>query len=297
MPQENRREFLRRTTAGLAGVAMLGPGPASGAGRGSPVRRPRPGRGDPAPPADAAAGHPRLRRAERRGRRVHPFPRQQHLALRAGHLPARAGGSTTRRGDEELHRFGPSSPRPTPIHPGSYVHVEEDLPAETSFPSPDGPVLGPALAARPRAGAGHAVRSGRQAGSPSWSIRRGRCEFYLGDGGPFRSEWLVVGPKLQARRWHHVVGIWDGGDAGALARRRARGRRDRARARRGRAKAPLRLGALGRAARPTASSTATWRCRRSTAGRWTPAEVLRLHQGRRARSARAGRIARALAAR
>ena len=38
----------------------------------------------------------------------------------------------------------------------------------------------------------------------------GRLQFYLGDGGAYRSERSLAGPVLTLREWQHVVGTWDG---------------------------------------------------------------------------------------
>jgi N,N-dimethylformamidase len=112
-------------------------------------------------------------------------------------------------GDEVVQDLGESPPRPQPIHPGSYVHVEKGL---------QGPL--PALGlecwvrlfrARGRQGLITQLDAPGSCGYGLFVTEEGGLAFYLGDGGPFRAEWWhSTRALLEAGRWHHVVASWDG---------------------------------------------------------------------------------------
>src|SRR5690606_3247686 len=133
---------------------------------------------------------------------------------------------------------------PQPIHPGSYVHIDRNL-------APDEAIDSIALEcwARPwvsdrRQGLITQLDDAGPCGLGLLIDGQGRAAFYLGDGDAFRPDRLLTGPVLEPKRWHHVVGSWDG-------RRQALGvdgRRVAERAIDGPVTpggSPLRLGAMG----------------------------------------------------
>ena len=210
MSPENRRDFLRQTTAGLAGVAMLGPG-SLGAARADPS-----GEG-PTPDVEAIPPH-----------RPMPLPGIHAYAepsVAAGEtLDLRASSTrpytlTIRRlglkiddptSDEVIHRFEPSTPEPRAIHPGSYVHIQRGLENDLALNA-----LTVQCWVRPwrldrEQGL---ITQGDGPGRAGFALRidpQGRIQFELGNGGPSHPETILTGPKLRARDWHHVVGVWDG---------------------------------------------------------------------------------------
>ena len=112
--------------------------------------------------------------------------------------------------DQVLHTFPKAEPRPQEIHPGSYIHVENGLPADRALkaitlecwvcPWRLDADQGLISSYDPSANCGFAVLMDH----------RGYLSIYLGDGGQFRSSWLQPGPKLEPRQWHHVAVTWDG---------------------------------------------------------------------------------------
>ena len=112
-------------------------------------------------------------------------------------------------GDEVLKEFPVSEPRPQPIHPGSFVQLENPLPA-------DQPLAGLSLETwvRPWSDKGWQTLMS-QHNYPSACgfglfLHAGKVLFYLGDGTAYRADGALAGPTLDARRWQHVVGTWDG---------------------------------------------------------------------------------------
>lgn len=109
--------------------------------------------------------------------------------------------------DEVLHTFPPSAAAPRPIHPGSYVHVERNL---TDFKA-----LTLECRVRPwRLNAWQGLVTQHDypdaCGIGLFIDASGSVLFYMGDGGAYRPERVHPGPKLVHRRWHHLVGTWDG---------------------------------------------------------------------------------------
>ena len=113
--------------------------------------------------------------------------------------------------DEVLYTFPKAEPKLQEIHPGSYVHVENGLPADQALeaitlecwvcPWNFDAEQGLITKYDPSADCAFAVFVGRG----------GRLEFYLGDGGKFRRNWFYSeGPRLHQRQWHHVAIAWDG---------------------------------------------------------------------------------------
>ncbi len=113
-------------------------------------------------------------------------------------------------GDEVLFTFAESPAVRQAIHPGSYVHVEKGLPADKPLEA-----LTLECWVRPWAVTGWQTLISQHdypahCGFGLFLDAEGKLQFYLGDGGEYRSDFTLTGPKLQARRWHHVVGTFDG---------------------------------------------------------------------------------------
>lgn len=158
--------------------------------------------------------------------------------------------------DTVLHTFASSDPTPQPIHPGSYVHIDHGLPSGADLREltlecwvrpwrPTGTQAIISLFNSPDAcGFVLAIEGGP---------RESRVIFYLGDGGVERKENHHHVAVTSARRWMHLVAVWDGKTKsiwvdGVLAGRwEVDGLRPRG------ADAPLRLGALAIDSRVTRS--------------------------------------------
>ncbi|MEQ1860997.1 MAG: LamG domain-containing protein [Chthoniobacteraceae bacterium] len=113
-------------------------------------------------------------------------------------------------GDTVLHRYAEESPRPQPIHPGSYVHIEKRLVGTMRAISIEcwvkpwdlTKLQGLVSQEDKDASDGFALGFGKD----------GYVGFYLGDG-VSPDEALVHRSKtgvLAAKKWHHVVATWDG---------------------------------------------------------------------------------------
>jgi hypothetical protein len=183
---------------------------------------------------------------------------------RLGHDPDSPGG------DEVLQTHSVDRPVSQVIHPGSYIHVEDGFPADRALPT-----LTLECWVRLWDLAGEQGLMGQldssAAGGYALLVRRdGSVGFYLGDGGPFRPEWLHRtepnaltrtettppavptptqpaggGRSVKLGRWHHVVAVFDGRFKEIWVDGRRAGRWDFA----GPARpgpAPLRIGSLGR---------------------------------------------------
>jgi hypothetical protein len=113
-------------------------------------------------------------------------------------------------GDEVLFAFPESPPVEQPIHPGSFVHVGEALPADRELQA-----LTLECWVRPWRPAGWQTLISQHdyptaCGFGLFLGPSGDVRFYLGDGGKYCSQWNHAGPVLAGRQWHHVVGTWDG---------------------------------------------------------------------------------------
>jgi hypothetical protein len=115
-----------------------------------------------------------------------------------------------RASDTVLHAFPPSEAHSQPIHPGSYVFVENGL-------SPASALKGLTLECwvqpwslkTSQAILGQFDATGG-CGYGLFINEVGQITFYLGDGGAFQASHLHSGPRLQEQQWSHVVGSWDG---------------------------------------------------------------------------------------
>ena len=117
----------------------------------------------------------------------------------------------SREADPVLETFRADEPKVQPIHPGSYVHVEDRLPAQRRLTS-----LTLECWIRPFA-SGDWQGLITQHDFPNQCgiglfINNGRIAFITDDGGEFNPACLhetEPGP-IKAQRWHHVAGTWDG---------------------------------------------------------------------------------------
>lgn len=113
-------------------------------------------------------------------------------------------------GDEVLKTFPIAEPVPQPIHPGSFVHVSNSLTADEPLAA-----LSLEIWVRPWSLNGWQTLISQHnfpvhCGFGLFLDTEGSLQFYLGDGAEYRANWTYVGPKLEAHRWQHVVGVWDG---------------------------------------------------------------------------------------
>lgn len=195
MPRTNRREFLKRTGVGVAGLAAISL-PENLIGEES-----------------LASAIPLHQELPVFG--VHAYPMQHSVA--AGEELALHVSSTVpyqlglyRLGlevdnpetDILLHRFLDASPTPQPIHPGSYVHIEKGLPIELS-------ALTLECWVRPwrvdaAAGLITQLDHPQPGGVGLLLAANGGLIFYLG------GEHATAPNQFKRGEWHHVVATWDG---------------------------------------------------------------------------------------
>ncbi|MEX0937506.1 MAG: LamG domain-containing protein [Pirellulales bacterium] len=207
MSTRDRREFLKQTAAGVAGASLLGgwqgaPGAAQDAET-IPAKSPLPSHRAVELPGVHAYGEKSIAAGETiRFRTSSSVPYK--LAL------YRLGDVEDRGSDSLVHSFDASEPHLQPIHPGSYVHVEQNLPPRDALGA-----IALECWVRPwRLDAYQGIFT--QYDYPDacgWGLfldAQGRVQFYLGDGGEFQQQWLSEGPSLTHRQWHHLVGTWDG---------------------------------------------------------------------------------------
>jgi N,N-dimethylformamidase beta subunit-like, C-terminal/Concanavalin A-like lectin/glucanases superfamily len=206
MKRTNRRQFIKHTGTGVAGLAALRLNPIARAAASVP-----PSPFSPSPGPLAVSG-------------VHAYSTEKSVA--AGKTISFCVSSTVPyrlsicrlgqkidepAGDEVLHEFPLSQPNPQPIHPGSYVLVERSLPEDL-------PQLTLECWVRP-------WKTERQTGLITHHDYPSNCgvglfltpgggvSFYLGDGEKFEPDY-VHQPEaknlVQAGKWSHLVGVWDG---------------------------------------------------------------------------------------
>ena len=113
-------------------------------------------------------------------------------------------------GDEVLCALPEAPPVRQPIHPGSFIHVAQGLPADKSFAA-----LTLECWVRPWRLNGWQSLIGQHNYPTSCGYGlgidgEGRVHFYLSDGGVYRPERTLPGAVLAHRQWQHVVGTWDG---------------------------------------------------------------------------------------
>nr|WP_161501429.1 PVC-type heme-binding CxxCH protein [Rhodopirellula sp. SM50] len=117
----------------------------------------------------------------------------------------------SRENDPVLKEFPVSDARTQPIHPGSYVHIENALPADRRLSQ-----LTLECWIRPFSLSGWQglVTQHDYPGKCGLGLflNEGRVVFITDDGGEFNRLSLHQTPPelIQAQRWHHVAGTWDG---------------------------------------------------------------------------------------
>jgi putative heme-binding domain-containing protein len=117
----------------------------------------------------------------------------------------------SRDADPVLKTFRAETPTPQPIHPGSYVHVSDGLPAER-------PLTSVTLECwiRPFALNGWQGLISQHDYPENCGIglfiNGGRIAFITDDGGEFNHSSLheTETGLIKTQRWHHVAGTWDG---------------------------------------------------------------------------------------
>ena len=155
-----------------------------------------------------------------------------------------AGDVDDQESDVVLHTFEESTAKSQAIHPGSYVHVEKNLPTDRKIESLTlecwvRPWL---LSAYQGLMTQHDYPNG--GGIGLFIDGEGRAAFYLGDGGTYDKAKNFAGAKLNHRRWNHVAGTWDGKQVVLWVNGRKSGMWDLSSSVRA-AAAPLRLAAYG----------------------------------------------------
>ena len=198
-----RRDFLRKTAAGVAGASTLSawdPAHAAPAGKARAAIPPHtampiPGLHSYAEESVAAGETIHFRTSS-------TVPYELSIARLGPEIDNPAS-------DETLHTFPEAAPRQQPIHPGSYIHVENGLDPNMEFSGltiecwvrPWSWERDRALITTfdPRGDCGFAL----------YLARGGWVKFYLGGGGPFEDRWRTAYKRHEVRRWHHLVLTWE----------------------------------------------------------------------------------------
>lgn len=112
--------------------------------------------------------------------------------------------------DVVLHLFDESAPKAQPIHPGSYIHVDQAFPTTQSLDS-----LTLECWVRPWQLNSHQGLMTQddfpnQCGLGLFIHPGGQVALYLGNGDEHQADRMFVGGKLNHRRWNHIAGTWDG---------------------------------------------------------------------------------------
>ena len=202
-----RRDFLRKTAAGVAGASTL---PAWDRARAAPAGQSN----APIPP------HARMTIPGLHAYAEESVAAGETIRFRAGStVPyelsiARLGPEIDNpASDETLHTFPDAAPRQQPIHPGSYIHVENGLDPHMEF---SGLTIEswvrPWSWERDQA----LVTTFDPAGDCGFALylsRDGWVKFYLGDGGPLEDRWLIAHKRDALRHWRHLVLTWEDGRA------------------------------------------------------------------------------------
>jgi hypothetical protein len=125
--------------------------------------------------------------------------------------------------DWEIHSVAPTAAQLQPIHPGSYVHVEEALEGASTALTLECWVrrfehdYGGTIAGRSWQGVITQYRYPDQCGCGLFLAPVGEglnAAMYFGDGSSFDSSCLTFGATaLAPNTWHHLVAVFDDGDA------------------------------------------------------------------------------------
>lgn len=116
--------------------------------------------------------------------------------------------------DETLYVFPKNSPQQQPIHPGSYIHIAKGIDSNEEFSGltiecwirPWSWERDQALISTfdPMGDCGFAL----------YLTRGGWIKFYLGNGGSFvEKRWRLAYKRNEIRRWHHLALTWENGRA------------------------------------------------------------------------------------
>lgn len=199
--QLNRREFLRRTGVGAAAVATFSLAQRLGAIESITKEIPR-HRSLPLTGFHAYASAQSIAAGETIRFHVSSTVPYRLSVCRLGRAVDQPDA------DEVLHEFPESPATPQAIHCGSYVHVAKSLIGTRSAFTLECWVRPWHLDAYQGLITQHDFPSSCSFGL--FIAPRGEIAFYLGDGGQYRAECLHTGGKLAVRKWHHIVGTWDG---------------------------------------------------------------------------------------
>lgn len=200
MPKGTRREFLKQTSLGLAGVTML-QSKAFGVSFGGAKNRPVPPHQSMVVPA------------------IHGYAAQSVFA--GGKIQFRISSTVAHRlsidrlgqnadeisGDEMLHRFPKASPMPQSIHPGSYVFVSKNIGQPLTSLTLECWVRPAKLK---KAGILTQCDEKNQMDFGLLVEADGAVSFLLDELLPSKSAKTKSNPKLKANRWQHLVVTWDG---------------------------------------------------------------------------------------
>ena len=96
------------------------------------------------------------------------------------------------------------------IHPGSYVRVKNGLPADAELTALTLECWVRPWKLSPWQGILTQHDYPDRCGFGLFLDAEGRAVFSIGSGGAFDEKSLVTGPRLNLRKWHHLVGVWDG---------------------------------------------------------------------------------------
>ena len=208
MSKSNRREFLKRTGIGVAGIAALKWSDWAIAGEAGHTGAPQipPHRLLAVPGVHAYANQQSVTAGQTISFHVSGTAAYQLSVCRLGLKVDDPSG------DLVLHEFPESQPKLQPIHPGSYIHVRKGL----------AKLLGALTLecwVRPWKTNAWAGLLGQYEFKDSCGFglflnATEGVSFYLGDGTSFQKRWMHSSPegRLKAGRWHHVVGTWDGNE-------------------------------------------------------------------------------------
>lgn len=205
MSTKDRREFLKETVAGVAGMSVLGQWqPADARDHHTAPDSQIP----PHHPLNLPGVHAYAKHSVAAGEGIDfhvssTVPYELSIC-RLGHKIDDPDSV------DILHTFERSKPKTHPIHMGSYVHVDKTLPADLQIKA-----FSLTCWVRPWRIEGHQglmtqCDFDQACGWGLFIDEGGRAAFYLGDGKRYRESFMHAGPTLEQRRWHHVVGTFDG---------------------------------------------------------------------------------------
>ncbi len=202
-----RRDFLRKTAAGVAGASTLSAWDrAHAAPAGEPATSIPPHR-----PMLIPGLHSYAEESVAAGETIHfrtggTLPYELSIARLGPEIDNPASDTT-------LHTFPEAAPRQQPIHPGSYIHVENGLDPNIEF---SGLTIEcwvrPWSWERDQALITTFDPSG-DCGFALYLNRDGWVKFYLGGGGPFEDGWRLAYKRDALRRWRHLAVTWQNGRA------------------------------------------------------------------------------------